>query len=285
MVCEMPSKEYIIYCDESASTGTYFSDFYGGVIVGSADVKEVADRLAQKKAELHFHGEVKWTKITENYADKYISLIDTLFELMSEGKIKFRVMFTQNMFRARGLTQEHKDNKYTILYYQFVKYAFGLKYMPEGRYNIRVYLDKMPDTKENVERFRQYVAGLSRTSDFTSTGITIKKENVTEVTSHDHDLLQCADIFLGAMNFKLNNLDREKPPGKARRGKRTLAKERVYKHINRKIREIYPGFNIGISTGTLSIEDRWHHPYRHWYFRAKNHEIVAGGSKKKKKAP
>jgi hypothetical protein len=50
----------------------------------------------------------------------------------------------------------------------------------------------------------------------------------------------------------------------------TLAKLRIYKHINKRIREIYPGFNIGITTGHQGDKaNRWHHRYRHWNFEAK----------------
>ena len=283
----MPSKEFIIYCDESASRGKYYSDFYGGILVGSNHIDSVRQIIADKKAALNLHGEVKWTKITENYADKYINLVDTIFMLLRDKKMRIRIMFTQNMFRATGLTQEHKDNKYFILYYQFIKFAFGLMYVTKkvGYYNIRVYLDKMPDTKQKVDQFRDFVAGLSGTSDFKNAKIVIQKHNVTEVNSHEHDILQCLDIILGSINFRLNDLHKEKPEGQRLRGKRTVAKEKVYKHINKRICELYPHFNIGISTGTPSILDRWRHPYRHWCFRSTNHVVVADGSKKKKKAP
>lgn len=46
------------------------------------------------------------------------------------------------------------------------------------------------------------------------------------------------------MNFKLNDMDREKMPGTNRRGKRTIAKEKLYKNILKNIRTIYPNFNI-----------------------------------------
>ncbi len=32
----MPEKEYLIFCDESDTVGAYYSNFYGGVMVGSS---------------------------------------------------------------------------------------------------------------------------------------------------------------------------------------------------------------------------------------------------------
>ena len=69
------------------------------------------------------------------------------------------------------------------------------------------------------------------------------------------------------MQFRLNDKHKEKLPGSSRRGKKTIAKEKLYKHINSRIRDIYPGFNIGITTGKQDdITNLWKHSYRHWMF-------------------
>jgi len=62
--------EYILYCDESSQKGPKYSDFFGGCMVSGKDILEVTSALNTKKAELHFHGEVKWTKVTGNYLSK-----------------------------------------------------------------------------------------------------------------------------------------------------------------------------------------------------------------------
>ena len=53
--------------------------------------------------------------------------------------------------------------------------------------------------------------------------------DIAEVDSKNHVILQYIDIALGSMNFKLNNMDKEKMPNSNRRGKRTIAKEKLYK--------------------------------------------------------
>ena len=86
------------------------------------------------------------------------------------------------------------------------------------------------------------------------------------------------------MQFRLNNLHKVKPEGSYRRGKRTIAKEKLYKFINKQIREVYPNFNIGISTGLQGdIKNRWEHPYRHWSFVPSKHK--RDDSKTKRNAP
>jgi Protein of unknown function (DUF3800) len=277
------AKDYVIYCDESIARGVHFSNFYGGALITSDDIDFVRQTIAVAKAGLNLHGEVKWQKITEAYKEKYISLMDVFFVLIAAGKVKVRIMFTQNMYEARDLTPLHHENDFFLLYYQFLKHAFGFLHHPPASTptRLRLLLDQLPDTKEKADRFRGYLCGLSSNPAFRAAKLTIEHTDISDVSSHDHNILQCLDVVLGSMQFRLNDKRKEIPPGKKRRGKRTRAKEDVYKHINERIRLIYPRFNIGISTGTAKLADRWHHPYRHWKFVPSEYEVV-GGSKKKK---
>lgn len=280
------SLEYVIYCDESEEKGRYYSNFYGGVLVPSTHLEEIGATIAARKAELNFSGEVKWSKITEAYSEKYIELMDTFFDFVRGDKLKVRIMFTQNRNIPKGLTKRHIDEKYFILYYQFIKHAFGLQCSPhiDGGVRVRVYPDKIPDTAEKVEQFRSFIVGLSRNPALRRRNIQFHREDVADVDSHDHDILQCLDVVLGAMHFRMNNKHLEKTASNGRRrGKRTKAKERVYKHINRRVRDIYPNFNIGVSTGQPEETSRWDHPYRHWLFEPRERVVVDISKKKKKK--
>jgi hypothetical protein len=190
-------------------------------------------------------------------------------------------MFTQNMNVAKNLTQRHIDEKYFILYYQFLKHAFGLHCSPveAGGVGLRIYPDQLPDTSEKAEQFRSYIVALEKSPYFRARKISIIPENVIDVRSHDHVVLQCLDIVTGAMWFRLNDMHLEKVSPR-RRGKRTKAKERVYKHINSRIQAIYPRFNIGVSTARTKETSAWDHPYRHWLF-VPTERIVIPQSKKK----
>jgi len=276
------AREYIIYCDESESKGRHFSNFYGGALVTSDDLRVVRQTLARRKRELNLFGEIKWSKITPNYEQKYVDIIDCFFDLIAAGRVKIRVMFTQNIVRARGLTREHIKNQYAIPYYHFIRHAFGLIHSP-GNAHVRVYPDQMPLSAAQFAKFRGYVVNLGRRSEFRARRLTFADEDVAEVVSHDHDVLQCLDVVLGAMNFRLNDKHLDKPPGTKRRSQKTRAKERIYQHINERIRALHPYFNIGITTGHQGDRsNRWRHAYRHWNFHAKK-SVVLPGSKKKKK--
>lgn len=110
--------------------------------------------------------------------------------------------------------------------------------------------------------------------------LSIAYDQIAEIESHRHNILQCLDIVLGSMSFRLNDKHKEKPEGSRKRGKRTIAKEKLYQHINRRIRQLYPYFNIGISTGLKDGKaNRWHHPYRHWLFIPKHSKFDMSKSK------
>jgi hypothetical protein len=196
-------------------------------------------------------------------------MMDCFFDLISDDKIKIRIMFTQNTNRPGRLQREHHENQYAILYYYFIRHAFGLIYLPKQEFGtrIRVYPDRLPMSAGDVLTFKKFVVRLTNRSEFQARHVRFNMEDVTEVVSHDHDVLQCLDIVLGAMNFRLNKKHKDKPKGATRRPEKTRAREKVYNRINRRIRDIYPNFNIGITTGHQGDKaNRLHHAYRHWNF-------------------
>ncbi|MGB7343036.1 MAG: DUF3800 domain-containing protein [Pirellulaceae bacterium] len=268
--------EFVIYTDESVKDGEFFSNFYGGALVRSSDLADVMETLANIKADQNLHGEIKWTKVTGNYLDKYIAVMDVFFDLIANDAVKARVMFTNNTYIPVGLNAEQRQTEYHRLYYQFIKHGFGLVHSHvehEGPKLVRLNMDQMPTSREETAQFKAFLEALSRNPELRRAGVGFDKRQIAEVDSKDHDILQCLDVVLGAMTFRLNNLHLVKPEGQHRRGKRTIAKEKLYKHISGRVRAIYPNFNIGESTGKQGdIANRWRHPYRHWKMIPRNHE-------------
>lgn len=280
----MPKRHYTIYCDESVKKGAFFSNFYGGALIKSAEQEAVSELLNSRKDELNLYKELKWQKITENYKQKYIEFMSTYFDLIATNRIKIRIMFTHNQFKPKTLTPEHVDNQYFLLYYQLIKHSFGLGYCNPNRID-RVYvtllLDEIPHNKDKFENFKSFMLKLSNTALFREASVSVQREQIADVNSKDHVVLQGLDIILGSMQFRLNDKHKEKPQGSKRRAKRTRAKEAVYKYINKRICEIYKNFNIGTSTATANgLSDRWVHRYRHWKFVPADYEFDGNFVKK-----
>lgn len=279
------AEHFIIFCDESAERGTYYSHFYGGALVRASDREAIEKVIADKKAELNIKGEIKWTKITANYRDKYIELVDTFFDLIEAGLVKVRIMFTQNINVLPEMDEERVDNEYFMLYYQFVKHAFGLRYWntgnPHGVANVSVYLDDPPQNPGKFRNFKTYMASLSDYPIFSSARVRIAHADITGVRSHDHGIMQCLDIVLGGVQSRLNEVHTKPAKGERRRGKRARAKADVYARIKDRIWKIYPRFNVGTSTGQDAPTDKWNHPYRHWCFVPRESTMDRSRGKKK----
>lgn len=272
------ARELIIYADESASEGEFYSHFYGGGLVDSKHLAEVSRRLEDAKSAVGFIHEVKWQRVSSQYLDRYLAFADVIFDLVAEGQMKLRIMFTQNRHVALGLGPYHREHGYHILYYEFIKHAFGLSYANDGpdrvaRLPVRLYVDALPDSRAKNAAFKGYISALSGNTYMRRAGVVFPADQIAEVDSSEHVILQAVDLVLGAMQFRLNQVHLVKPAGAARRGNRTIAKEKLYRHINTRVRALYPNFNIGITTGHDGDHaNRWHHPYRHWLFLPNDRE-------------
>lgn len=241
-----------------------------GALINLSDVNLIEKALNSKKEELNLKGEIKWTKVTDNYLDKYIEMINLFFELIKDGKIKVRIMFAQNAFVSDGLTKEQTDNEYSILYYYFLKDAFGLKFSNDtpfkNKVNFSLYLDDLPCSEEQKNSLKNSMFRYNYELKQSNIEIT----EIVEIDSKKHVIQQCMDIILGSMNFKLNDFDKIKDEETGKRSKRTIAKEKLYKVINKNIREIRKGFNVGMSTSNDGdVTNVWKHQYRHWNFISK----------------
>lgn len=259
--------EYILLCDESIKDGVFYSNFYGGILVGSSFFERMNTELNRLKHQLNLFNEVKWQRVTENYLSKYLALMDAFFSHLKAGHAKVRIMFRQSANQPVGLSRMQIDQTFYLLYYQFIKHAFGFSSMPPNpqTVHLRLYFDQFPDTGEQVARFKGFILGLNASREFKAANLNIRPDDFAEIRSHEHVILQCLDVVLGAMAFRLNDMHKLKPPGAKRRGSRTIAKEKLYNHILGLIKQMRPGFNIGISTGGGKSAS-WLDAYRHWSF-------------------
>lgn len=264
-------EEYIVYCDESSDKGSLYVDFYGGSIVRADKLPTIEKALNAKKEELNLRGEIKWSKVTAQYLDRYQKMIRLFFDYVRTGDIHVRIMFRKKSNQRIIGDVTSKDDRYFKLYYQFLKHSFGFRTPAShtGEYYVHFLLDELPDHSADADRFKNYLGDLPQTVDMQGTGMRIRKRDIGEVKSHDHVVLQCTDIILGAMFFRLNGLHRVRSEGARTRGKRTIAKEKLYKTIQQEITTIHPNFNIGVPTGAHGREyPHWDSPYEHWVFES-----------------
>jgi len=263
-------QEYVIYTDESIKRGVLYSNFYGGLIVHSKELDRAVLLLKGEASRQNLGCEIKWNKVTENYLDKYKGMMDLFFFLLRENRIRVRVMFTNNVYIPTALDPYHTAHAYYILYYQFIKNAFGLQYAtPDKRgIKIKLFLDRLNGNYERNATFKGHISALNRSSLFRDHNIEIMRDQIIEVDSKKHILLQCLDVVLGSIQFKLNKTD------KIDRGaRRTYAKLQLFSHIHDHIKDIHPRFDISTNTRG-GPEKSWIHPYRHWLFKPRSCKVL-----------
>ena len=263
---------YIVYCDESSSQGDLYVDFFGGCIIDASKIHMIEDSLNGLKLSLNLKSEIKWTYVSEPYLEKYKQVIHAFFDFVRAGDIKVRIMFRKRDSLYPHGTMPIKEERYFKLYYQFIKHSFGFRTPASvtGEYHAAFLLDELPDHSEQADAFKRFLQSLPTTKDFEGSGLHIDEQDIGEVNSQDHVILQCVDIVLGAMFFRMNKLNEIKDPSTGKRGKRTRAKEKLYQTILEEIRTIHPVFNIGVSTGERGRDyPHWSSPYEHWVFEPK----------------
>ena len=273
---------YIIYCDESDKKGEFYSHFYGGALIEASKQAAIHDELQAVKDRLNiFDGEMKWQRITAPYADKYIEFVHAIFDIVERGDLKLRIMCTQNR-HVPLLTDYQIEREYFLLYYQFIKNAFGFRYCDGGQgSSASVLLDQVPHNAKKFEEFREYLSSLSTFPIWKRAGFSISYDDIAEIDSKCHNTLQALDVVLGGMQSRMNNKHTHPIPPAKRRTKRARAKASVYKAIKDRIWALYPHFNVGVTTGHPNgPEDRFRMPYRHWIFIPNNAQVDEKRTKK-----
>ena len=273
-----------IWLDESDRHGEFYSNFYGGILIPSRHHREVLERMSSIVEATGIKDEVKWQKVNDFHYEKYLRLVDELFDMAKEGKLKIRIFFRHNQYAPSRLNPEERKADYPMLYYQFIKYAFGLPYAEKGELeSLTLFLDEVPLRQSDKDDFISHIRGLVNDPILKKNGLKIAEDGIVEVNSKNHLPLQFMDLILGAICFKLNEKDKLKVEGENKVGKRTIVKLKLYKHINSRIREIYPNFNIGVTTPIRIPSDSWTQVYRHWSFIPKYHIRDTSRTKKAKK--
>lgn len=239
-----PPREYILYADESVEKGTYFSNFYGGLLISSRDRSAVISALEAEKARLNLYGEVKWQKVTPNYLDKYRSLSSLLFDLVRDGKVRLRILFTDNANAPDGLALLSHSQRFLQLYLAFIEHAFDIRFRSprDEPVRLRILLDELPVPVDDKRAFRQHVYRLNNGAAFQSGRVRVFPGDVGEVDSRDHVLLQCLDIVLGAMQSALN------ARGSSSSGKRSVSRRQMSSHILSLVKSIHPDFHMEVTT-------------------------------------
>jgi hypothetical protein len=183
---------YNVYCDESCHLehdGVPVMA-WGAITCERREVRAVAEAIRALKAA---HGlksdfEAKWTKVSPAKAAFYLALID-LF--LADDRLRFRGLVVPDKTRLDHdrFGQDH-DEWYYKMYFTMLRPIFTAPH----RY--RIYLD-VKDTRGGPKIRKLHEVLANDLFDFNRQTV----ERVQQVRSHESELLQIADLLIGALTY------------------------------------------------------------------------------------
>ncbi len=186
------SQLYNIYCDES---GHLENDLEKIMVLGAVwcpqeKSREISVRIREIKNR---HGlkadfEIKWTKVSPAKKQFYLDVMDYFFD---DDDLHFRALIVPDKSKLRHAEhgQTH-DDWYYKMYFDMLKVILS----PSARY--RIYLD-IKDTRSASKIAKLHEVLCNSLYDFSRAIV----ERVQMVRSHEVELLQIADLLIGATAY------------------------------------------------------------------------------------
>jgi hypothetical protein len=268
---------YIAYADEAWTHDpeNRFWRFYGGALLRAAERERIERELNGLKATLGLEGEMKWTQVRPFNWERVAVVLDRFLDFVDERKIKLRYMWLDQAFQdPDALSTYHIEYGYYILYYFFLVFGLGLPWHddPDGLVSIEYFLDTLPDQPEKREAFRRFLLRAHNFKRFDKQS-RFRIVSVGDVDSKKHVILQCVDVIIGAVGFRLNHQHKAKKKN-GRRAEATKTKEQLYNRIRLRLGQIDMAergglsYAVGVNTGKSGdVANRWRHKFRQWDFR------------------
>lgn len=184
-----------IYCDESChlelskkSYDNQKSMVIGGIKCNKDYVSEITEDIKKIKEKhgIYKYNEIKWTKVAKGKSDFYKELIKYFF---NQDKLQFRCVVFPDKSKFDYSLYNH-DEIYNIMYYLL------LNKMIYNNVKYNIYVDKK-DTRgsRKFRKLREYLC--KKHGDFDLNTI----DKIQIVDSSDLQLMQLADLFIGAVSY------------------------------------------------------------------------------------
>lgn len=181
-----------IYCDESChlENDHHKSMVIGGISCPISKVRDISLKIKQLKEKHNMNRkmEIKWTKISPAKYDFYMNVID-LF--LSEDSLRFRAVKVKD---KKKLNHNEHNQTHNDWYYKM--YYLMLKNVLVAHKNYNIYID-IKDTlgSEKVCKLQEILQFKTQNQD-----VNVKK--IQHIRSYESELLQLADILIGAVGYK-----------------------------------------------------------------------------------
>ena len=184
-------KTYRIFCDESCHLENDEQTFMilGGLIIDDAKYHKILGEIKQIRIRYKMGTEFKWTKISKSRLGFYQALIDLFLQ---EPSLKFRAVIVNKKVLNHG---QFNYGEHDIFYYKMFYYVLDHFINTEDIYKAffdykdtksRLRLNKLKEVFDNKYRNKTNI-------------------HLQSIRSHESDLIQLADLFIGAVSYKVRD--------------------------------------------------------------------------------
>ena len=191
----MEQCRYNYYCDESCHLKNDGKQFMilGYISVSYNKVKKIKEEIKDLRLKYKNSLEVKRTHLSQwNYLF-YSELVDLFFD---RTDINFRAIIVDKSKYIANKCGNDYDKFYYLMYYQLIYH------MLDVGCNYNIYLD----IKDDLSNYR--IEELKKILNVQMGVI----EKIQHVRSHELDILQLCDLFIGAISYNLNNSEKSSQP-------------------------------------------------------------------------
>lgn len=188
--------DYNIYCDESCHLEHDKQPIMvvGGMWCPKEDVKKISEQIREIKNRQKARGEIKWVRVSKSREEFFLELVEYFFKTPS---LYFRCLMVDNKSKLNHdyFNQGSHDSFYFKMYFYMLRNILK----PKHHYNI--YLD-IKDTRSAQKLANLKNILCNNVYDFTQQMI----GNIQNIHSHESEILQLADLFIGAISYYNRNL-------------------------------------------------------------------------------
>lgn len=180
---------YKIFCDESNHLYNDKSDLMviGGICCPNEEVEYINRYIKHLKHKHDANCELKWTKLNSHKKEFYRELLEFFF---SRVDLRFNAQVVVNKSNLNH--DKYNDGEADNFYYKMYYYALLPFLKPLEKFNL--FMD-YKDTKggQRVKKLKEVV----RNTFYGSIDL-----NFTIIHSHESQIMQLSDIFIGAIGYK-----------------------------------------------------------------------------------
>lgn len=188
------------YCDESNDhAGPQFMVF-GTMVLKASDYDQIGREIREWRKAQTMNREMKWVKVKNQYVSKYLSLIDLFKSLATRDLVHFKsIVFDKRKVDYRTFHGGDKLRGRYVFFYYFLLHKVCC-YANDDSCRIRIFFDDRTDTYPLRDFKRILNAGMCKK--YGRSGEIVRA--VEPISSKDADLVQIADVLMGAIAFQYN---------------------------------------------------------------------------------